>query len=45
MQATGTVCFDQDYYPYGQEVYTGTQSCPQTYKFTGKERDGESPLS
>jgi len=43
-QASGTVCFEQDYYPYGQEIYTGTQSCPQSYKFTGYERDWETGL-
>jgi RHS repeat-associated protein len=43
-QANGAVCFDQDYFPYGQEVYTSTQSCPQSYKFTGYERDAETGL-
>jgi RHS repeat-associated protein len=38
-----TPCYDADFYPYGGErVYTNT--CPQNYKFTGKERDGESNL-
>lgn len=41
--ADGTVCFNADYYPYGQEIdYTTT--CPQSYKFTGYERDGETGL-
>ena len=41
--ATGTVCYDADFYPYGGErIYTNT--CPQNYKFTGKERDAESGL-
>jgi RHS repeat-associated protein len=39
----GTVCFNADYYPYGQEIdYTTT--CLQNYKFTGYERDGETGL-
>jgi hypothetical protein len=38
-----TKCYDADYYPYGKErAYTTT--CPQNYKFTGKERDAESGL-
>jgi RHS repeat-associated protein len=37
---TGTVCYDADFYPYGGErAYTNT--CPQNYKFEGKERDTE----
>jgi len=37
---TGVVCYDADYYPYGGErSYTNT--CPQNYKFEGKERDAE----
>jgi RHS repeat-associated protein len=41
--ATGTGCYDADFYPYGGErIYTNT--CPQNYKFTGKERDAESGL-
>jgi RHS repeat-associated protein len=43
-QANGAVCFDQDYFPYGQEVYTSPGSCPQSYKFTGYERDAETGL-
>jgi len=36
-------CYDADYLPFGYEkVYTDT--CPQNYKFTGHERDGESGL-
>src|SRR5271170_1163437 len=39
--ATETFCYDADFYPYGGEkVYTNT--CPQNYKFEGKERDTES---
>ncbi len=38
--STGTVCYDGDFYPYGGErAYTN--SCPQNYKFEGKERDTE----
>ena len=37
---TGVVCYDADFYPYGGErAYTNT--CPQNYKFEGKERDTE----
>jgi len=36
----GVVCYDADFYPYGGErPYTST--CPQNYKFEGKERDTE----
>jgi RHS repeat-associated protein len=38
--ATGTPCFDADYYPYGQENDYIT-SCSPTYKFTGYESDSE----
>ena len=38
-----TACYDADFYPFGGErAYTNT--CPQNYKFTGKERDPESGL-
>jgi RHS repeat-associated protein len=38
-----TPCYDADFYPFGGErAYTN--SCPQNYKFTGKERDPESGL-
>lgn len=38
--STGVPCYDADFYPYGGErAYLN--SCPQTYKFTGKERDPE----
>jgi RHS repeat-associated protein len=38
---TATLCYDADFYPFGGErPYTNT--CSQNYKFTGKERDGES---
>jgi RHS repeat-associated protein len=36
-------CYDADFEPFGGEhVYVNT--CPQNYKFTGKERDSESGL-
>jgi RHS repeat-associated protein len=38
--ATGSTCFDADYYPYGQENDFNT-SCSPTYKFTGYEYDSE----
>jgi RHS repeat-associated protein len=38
--SVGVVCYDADFYPYGGErPYTNT--CPQNYKFEGKERDAE----
>jgi RHS repeat-associated protein len=37
---TGAVCYDGDFYPYGGER-PYTNSCPQNYKFEGKERDTE----
>jgi RHS repeat-associated protein len=37
---TGVVCYDADFYPYGGER-TITNTCPQNYKFEGKERDSE----
>ena len=42
--ATGTVCYDADLYPFGAEQYVYTNNCPQNYKFTGKERDAETGL-
>lgn len=33
-----------DYYPFGGLAPTSTDSVPQSYKFTGKERDAESGL-
>jgi RHS repeat-associated protein len=38
--STGTVCYDADFYPFGGERDV-TNTCPQNYKFTGKERDAE----
>jgi len=35
-----SACYDADFFPYGGEkAYTST--CPQNYKFEGKERDAE----
>ena len=41
--ATGTIEDESDFYPYGGEISV-TNSVPQNYKFTGKERDTESGL-
>jgi RHS repeat-associated protein len=38
-----TACYEADYLPYGKERVI-TDTCPQNYKFTGKERDSESGL-
>jgi RHS repeat-associated protein len=39
-QNNGAVCYDADFDPYGGEhAYTNT--CPQNYRFEGKERDSE----
>jgi RHS repeat-associated protein len=38
--STGAPCYDADFYPYGGE-HDDLNSCPQNYKFTGKERDLE----
>jgi len=38
-----TPCYDADFYPYGGERIV-TNTCPQNYKFTSKERDSESGL-
>jgi RHS repeat-associated protein len=43
--ATGTTCEqDIDYYPYGGVANDYCPNGAQSYKFTGKERDGESNL-
>ena len=39
-QNNGVVCYDADFYPYGGERPV-TNTCPQNYKFEGKERDTE----
>ncbi len=41
--ATGTIVEESDYYPFGGERII-TNSDPNQYKFTGKERDAESGL-
>ena len=38
-----TACYDGDFEPFGGE-HTYVNTCPQNYKFTGKERDTESNL-
>jgi RHS repeat-associated protein len=38
--SSGNVCFNADYYPYGQENDYNT-SCEPTYKFAGMEFDSE----
>jgi RHS repeat-associated protein len=39
--SSGTVCYEADIQPFGKEVPPIINSCPQNYKFTGKERDAE----
>ncbi len=41
--ATGTIVEESDYYPFGGELVI-TNTDPNQYKFTGKERDTESGL-
>ncbi len=38
-----TPCYDADFDPFGGE-HIVTNTCPQNYKFTGKERDAETGL-
>jgi RHS repeat-associated protein len=38
--SSGNVCYEADFYPFGGERVI-TNSCPQNYKFQGKERDTE----
>src|SRR2546425_5733963 len=38
-----TACYDADFDPFGGE-HIVTNTCPQNYKFTGKERDTETNL-
>ncbi len=46
--ASGKLCYDADFSPYGQEMsHSGTlqtTACPPNYKFTGYERDPETGL-
>jgi len=41
--ATGTPCFDADFYLFGGEKVF-TNNCPPSYKFAGMERDSETGL-
>jgi RHS repeat-associated protein len=41
--ATGIVCYDADFYPFGVEL-AFTSTCNPTFKFAGYERDSESGL-
>jgi len=41
--SSGTPCYVASYTPYGQEMAT-TNTCPQNYKYTGYEQDGETGL-
>src|SRR5271165_4393957 len=43
IQANGTLCYDADFTPYGQEL-AHTSTCPQNYRFTGYEWDSETGL-
>ena len=36
---SGNVCYDADYFPWGDEDHVFTSTCSQNYKFTAKERD------
>jgi RHS repeat-associated protein len=42
-QTIANLCYDADFEPFGGE-HTYTNTCPNNYKFTGKERDSESNL-
>ncbi len=42
--ASGTVCYQASFTPYGEEHTAQTTTCPQNYKFTGYERDSETGL-
>jgi len=44
MGSGGAIKNESDYYPFGGEVQMSPPTLPQNYKFTGKERDGESGL-
>jgi RHS repeat-associated protein len=41
--ATGSICYDADFYPFGGEL-AFSNTCAQNYKFAGMERDPESGL-
>jgi RHS repeat-associated protein len=36
---SGVPCYDADFFPWGGEQHIFVNTCPQNYKFTGKERD------
>jgi RHS repeat-associated protein len=42
--SSGTVCYDADFYPFGGERTPLVNTCPQNFKFNGKERDPETGL-
>jgi RHS repeat-associated protein len=42
--SNGTVCYDADFYPFGGERTPIVNTCPQNFKFNGKERDPETGL-
>lgn len=42
--ATGTVCYEADYHPFGSVQATVTNTCEPAYKFAGYERDSETGL-
>jgi RHS repeat-associated protein len=42
--SNGTVCYDADFYPFGGERTPVVNTCPQNFKFNGKERDPETGL-
>jgi RHS repeat-associated protein len=42
--SNGTVCYDADFYPFGGERTPLVNTCPQNFKFNGKERDPETGL-
>ena len=35
----GTLCYDADFFPWGNEQHVYVNNCSQDYKFTGKEQD------
>ena len=39
--STGAPCYDADFFPFGGIQHEYLNTCPQNYKFTGKERDSE----
>jgi RHS repeat-associated protein len=39
--ATGHLCYDADFYPFGGERTPYVNTCSQSYKFAGMERDSE----